>query len=141
MAHQTVSHPGLLQMRPSAAVPPSSSQVPPLKPIYDPSQGTRCYKCPVKNCGRSLDDEAQAQKHMEMHTGGKYKHFCPLCGKGFSCSANMKGHIAARHMDIKHFKCGLCGQGYPYKASLVRHWKANSLCKQHAIDTGENFKH
>lgn len=43
-----------------------------------------------------------------------YRHLCPHCGRKFTTTAHMAGHIRAEHTGEKPYKCEPCGIGMPF---------------------------
>ena len=87
--------------------------------------------CTHPNCDRTFQQPDDLQKHLNLHAEGFYRYQCNYCGKGFSCSSHVKGHIAARHTHVKPFQCEGCGKGYVHRTSLVTHIKSSKECERH----------
>jgi len=58
---------------------------------------------------------------MEMHKG-LYAYYCKFCGRGFSATNNLKGHLA-KHTGIKAFMCHICKKRFSYGNILKEHIK------------------
>lgn len=48
------------------------------------------------------------------------KYQCPYCGKRFSATSNLRGHLV-HHTGIKEFVCTICKKEFQYKQALKRH--------------------
>lgn len=51
---------------------------------------------------------------------GVKRYECPYCGKRFSATNNLRGHLV-HHTGIKEFVCQVCRKEFRYKQDLKRH--------------------
>jgi len=59
-----------------------------------------------------------------MKSGGNVscRYTCPYCGRLFSASNNLRGHLVL-HTGVKEFTCRLCSKQFAYKHRLKKHFE------------------
>ena len=77
------------------------------------------YKCGV--CGLVLGTEYLRKKHRyKAHTHNYEKFFCPVCGKKFYYSSQLKRHVVS-HGESKDIGCDQCQKKFKSLLNLKRH--------------------
>ena len=83
---------------------------------------------------------------VELNPGpqGNEKYLCPLCGKSFSCEADLQKHTMQAH-DDRTFTCDICQNTILGKKGLQNHMRSHqeircNLC-QNDFKAGSFYKH
>ena len=88
-------------------------------PPLDYKEGAiKMYHC--AKCNKMFTKKFTYERHVRQLHLGIYSHVCQVCGKGFSHSAGLKGHLVS-HGGVPEFKCIECGKLYRYKQDLMHH--------------------
>jgi len=95
---------------------------------------TDARRCPI--CGMVSLNWNMYLRHIRKHQPGMYR--CPFCGKSFSGSTNLRGHLAI-HTNIREFTCHLCDKAYAYKKDLSEHLMVKHGQVQSRIHLLTNF--
>ncbi|XP_047426166.1 zinc finger and BTB domain-containing protein 12-like [Mugil cephalus] len=74
----------------------------------------RPYLC--RKCDKVFQHLQSYLGHLKEHR----RHFCLVCGKGFSQRSNLTHHVHA-HTGVKPFRCPLCHKTFAQKATLQDH--------------------
>ena len=96
---------------------PNSRSLETHKQIHD---STRKYVCLIEGCSSSFKYKQSLVRHKRsVHEGVKFE--CPVCGRMFGQSFDMKIHVETVHKQIKKFKCHLCGMEFGQAVKLKTH--------------------
>ncbi len=95
-------------------------------PPSNQSASTTCtsdssYQC--LECPRVFATRTGLEMHVKNKHRGIYPYVCQLCGRGFSSTTHMRGHMAS-HTGVKEYRCAVCGKEYAYKSDLRVHVKS-----------------
>lgn len=75
---------------------------------------------PCPVCGKEFNQSSNMKTHLAIH--GKPKFTCPKCGKECKQKAHLKTHLASVHnVGTSCFKCGECGKEFKQKSNLKTH--------------------
>ncbi len=75
----------------------------------------------VSLANRSQPFQSHASQRRDSRNPAKvYRYTCPFCGKRFSRTNNLRGHLVV-HTGIKQFVCPHCNRGYAHKQNLQKH--------------------
>ena len=99
----------IFQIVPATTRPPYQPSPPPPGPPYQCSR-----------CNESLTTLQGYRYHVQRHSG-VYPYYCPYCGKGVSCTKDMKTHLKARHTGVSGFSCLACRGQYDTVHQLTAH--------------------
>ena len=65
-------------------------------------------------------------------------HMRSECGKGFSKSCSLKGHILT-HSRIKSYICNVCGKGFTHADNLKTHTVTHIAEKKHMCNNKSKY--
>lgn len=80
--------------------------------------GVKIYKC--DRCGKEFNTNLSLTIHMKIHDAKRKRHACPVCGKTFLRSNNLKRHEYL-HTGLRPFACDLCGKCFPTNSERKTH--------------------
>lgn len=80
---------------------------------------------PCTKCDAMFGSERTLKIHLSQIHGIKEKLICPICGREFKVSGNLKQHIET-HSEHKRFICNYCGKGFHLPYNLKEHMNTHT---------------
>ena len=73
-------------------------------------------------CNKHFSTETVLKRHVATVHKGQYPYHCRYCGRGFTATNDLKGHLV-QHTGIKAFACHVCGKQFSYNNTMKAHVK------------------
>ncbi|KAK6173308.1 hypothetical protein SNE40_016784 [Patella caerulea] len=83
------------------------------------------FKC--DQCEKVFHNKRRLTIHIRQEHEKRYQRICPVCGKKFKCSTQLKTHqhIHQPKDQRRNYICEFCGKGFPIKSHLDIHMKSH----------------
>ncbi len=99
--------------------PQAQAMLPGQSRLQSPLKAPATFQCNI--CHNVLSSKTEFRRHMNRHAG-IYLYNCPTCGKGFSCTTNLRAHVAKQNCTGHQAStCPECHNVFPSKIELGRH--------------------
>ncbi|XP_006876125.1 PREDICTED: zinc finger protein 496 [Chrysochloris asiatica] len=84
------------------------------------SSSKKSYVCP--NCGKIFRWRVNFIRHLRSRKEQEQPHACSICGKVFSDSEDLDGHLET-HETQKPYTCSACGKSFRLNSHLLSHMR------------------